>query len=283
MAILLDTHVHIYPQFSIATLLDSTLKNFTHAAEVVQSDRQVDFGIVLTEGGVHDVYASLSERAANIDRPEIYLNEAGLQNWVISTTGDSKCLLATNTDNKSIYIYCGRQLISKENLELLSLFVTPQLGDGEYSLKELADIVFQEGGLPVVPWGVGKWTGRRKQVVADFINNRHTYPIILGDNGNRPSILRQPVEFASTKLLLSGSDPLPLKTHQHRAGSYGICIPGVSIDASHPINSLIKLIRNGPTHSFFGTRVGLLRFFADQLWINVRKRIIHQYLRQLSG
>jgi hypothetical protein len=174
-------------------------------------------------------------------------------------------------------VIAGRQLISSEKLELLSLFSTHVFPDNTYSLAELARQVTEQGGTPLIAWGVGKWLGKRGRIVEEFINHPPVPHFLIGDNGNRPGFWPYPELLARAEQkgigALAGSDPLPIASHVKRAGSYGSALDGVVLDLEHPAQQLQQIISAGATLQPFGRGVGVIRFFRDQLQVNLQKRL----------
>lgn len=171
-----------------------------------------------------------------------------------------------------MYVIAGRQIITSEGLELLALATHAAIPDG-VSLADGMKRVRDAGGVPVVPWAFGKWWGRRGVVVREALQ-RDDAPD-LGDNSARPAILSDPALFryaeSRGRMVLPGTDPLPLSDHETRAGSYGFVLEaGVSSD--HPAMSLVSALgARSQSPRRFGSRVGPLEFIRHQLALRMRK------------
>lgn len=50
----------------------------------------------------------------------------------------------------------GRQIVTAEKLEVLALGTDLDIDDGR-PIREVLSLVTENGGLPVIPWGAGKW------------------------------------------------------------------------------------------------------------------------------
>ncbi len=277
MAIFLDAHVHVYPQVPIEELLCAALENFNRAANGEGVTEPRDYALCFTESAGMDVFSCLQKHAESPDKssPPFPLSKGGT--WTFQTTPSPQCLKAADNTNQVIYIFAGRQLISSENLELLSLFADVSIQDKTYSLEELAQKVWASGGTPVLPWGVGKWLGKRKNIVERFIKRKREFPVLLADNGNRPGFWPRPKELrtASESLIpiASGSDPLTLPNHHLRAGSYGGWINQRRLDADNPLNDLKSILVQPGLVVPFGPQATMFSFFHDQLFVNLRKRL----------
>ncbi|HMK65322.1 MAG TPA: hypothetical protein VK564_05965, partial [Thermodesulfobacteriota bacterium] len=158
-----------------------------------------------------------------------------------------------------------------EGLEVLALGTLDPLEEGR-SLISLIPKISQSGGLPVIPWGVGKWLGARGNLVKSIIEQNEIRPLFLGDNGNRPTFWPRPkyFELAEKKgiALLPGSDPLPFPSEIVKIGRFGFKISG-SINPGYPGRDIKKLLLDPATKpEIFGSLEKPLRFFRNQLKMN---------------
>ena len=160
----------------------------------------------------------------------------------------------------------GRQLVSREGLEVLALLCRADFRDGE-TAAVLVDQVRAAGGIPVLPWGFGKWLGKRGRILEELCNHRDR-SFFLGDNGGRPSLLplarplRRVVRDGGR--LVSGSDPLPLAGEEERVGAYGIRIDA-DLDPAEPARGLRALLSDDAVAcAGYGLPLGTGRFLANQ-------------------
>lgn len=277
MSIFLDAHVHIHRNFPLQGLLDAALVNFTEAAAAAGDSEPRDYGLLLTENVGVNVFSKLQamaeSREVSPETPQLF--KAGL--WQCQETGEPNCLVARNPEGGNLYIFAGRQLISSEQLEVLSLCATVECADRTLSLDDLITKVWEAEGVPVLPWGVGKWMGKRGVILDSIIQNGIRRPIILGDNGNRPLFWPYPRQLAKAERngwpVISGSDPLPLPDHYRRVGSYGVWTAGRRLDAARPVKDVKSILTGVGSLRPFGKKTGVLQFFQDQLLVNVKKRL----------
>ena len=268
MAILIDGHVHIYPSFSLSCFFDTAWNNFSKISAAQGVSGEQDYALFLTEGGENDVYEKLCKRA---DSDE----SVSSNTFRFQRTEEAECLLAER-DGCCMYVFAGRQYVSSENIELLSLFSRKRITDKSLTLSELAQAVTDAGGIVVVPWGVGKWFGKRGVTIRNYFDLPHTYPVFAGDNGNRPFFWPSPTLFLDAQKngvkLLSGSDPLPLAMHYDRVATSGTIIANGEISKNLPVTSLRQQLKSGKEMREFGKRLSSGRFFFDQFRMNVFRR-----------
>jgi hypothetical protein len=265
--ILTDAHVHIHDCFDINFLLNTSHSNFNEAAKSF-SAKSFEGVLCLTESFNVNYFEELQKKAVNNRERNNY------PGWNYKLTEESNSLRISNDQNKVIYIIAGRQIVTKEKLEVLGIGVTMTIDDGK-SIEEVVELVNNNKGLPVIPWGVGKWTGNRKKIINNIVNNYKDGLLFIGDNGNRPFFWRKPSVFAQAERLnirnLPGTDPLPLKTEVSRAGKYGLVMEG-KLDPVRPYESLRGKILNPdiPLLSF-GQPERALRFIRNQVLIRFAK------------
>jgi len=270
MSIAIDGHVHIYPNFSVSRFFDAAWVNFSKIRSEHELTAEPDYALFLTEGGESNIFGDLSKQA------DSYTSES-TDKLRFQRTEEPDSLIAEK-NGRCIYVFAGKQYISAENIELLSLFSRKQITDKSLPLSELAQSIAGNDGVVVVPWGVGKWFGKRGEVVKKFLNSAHEFPVFLGDNGNRPLFWPTPSLFRiarETRVpLLSGSDPLPLASHYNRAATSGTLLLDGKMSSSCPAASLRKQLNLNQVENLkeFGYRLAPVRFFYDQLRINILNR-----------
>jgi hypothetical protein len=171
-------------------------------------------------------------------------------------------------------VIVGRQLVTRERLEVLAVGTTAPLRDGD-SIEATLNAVHAVGAAAVLPWGVGKWLGGRGAIVDGILANPKWSHVFLGDNGNRLRYGPEPERFASARragrCVLPGSDPLPLPGEERRVGSYGFAVD-VELDPLRPAAGLLALLQSGATFKAFGQREGLGGFFGKQLALRLAPR-----------
>jgi hypothetical protein len=113
--------------------------------------------------------------------------------------------------------------VSTERVELLVLGSTQD----EANKLPLDQLIKQHSAYPLIlPWGFGKWLGKRRTLIAKCLKNASLNQYLwIGDSALRPKIWRSRFVFNIAKENgvphLSGSDPLPLKGQEGRIGRLG--------------------------------------------------------------
>ncbi len=217
--ILFDAHVHIYDVFNLDVLINSAFHNFSKTIKTLgQEQSGCSCFLLLTESVGLDYFALLRRKPVADDNSPDY-------RWTLEETQESCSLRVRHPDYHeiSLFIVGGRQVITKERLELLALFTMEKIPD-YLPLETGVQQISKSGGLPVCAWGAGKWLGKRGEILSGFLQSpagRHLY---LGDSGGRPAIwpaskLLQRKPFSDR--VVSGTDPLALVGEESRVGCFG--------------------------------------------------------------
>lgn len=268
-SILVDAHVHIYDCYEIDTLFDAAICNFERVSrDGGLSESAVTAVLLLTETSRDNWFDQTKEKCAR-DQPQ--LSEG--HSWHISTTLDEAVLKASKVIKdrgvkKEIYIIAGRQIVTEEGLELLALGTNSKFDDG-LPVELTLTAIRRDNSIPVLPWAVGKWLGKRGTIVSRLIQDHSDTDLSLGDNSGRPVFWRNPAHFYQAKnsklRLLPGSDPLPFPGEAKRVGSFGFMING-ELSSENFSTDLKKLLRSDSTGiKTFGRLESCFRFFTNQL------------------
>lgn len=245
---LVDSHVHFYACYDLPTFLDGALRNFRNASAGTGY-------LLLTES-----------REARWFRRWRDGGNAG-SGWRFEATAEDESLIAVTETGERLILIAGRQIVARERLEVLALGKDLDLPDG-LPLGEVLEKVRESGALPVLPWGFGKWWGRRGALVAGSLGHGELF---LGDNAGRhgptPALFRRARKLGVR--VLPGSDPLPFSRHAGLAGSYGFVLPH-AVDTDRPAATLLRRIRESGQPRAFGRRAGLPRFLRDQVGMQLR-------------
>ena len=257
-----DSHVHFHDRRDLAGLLDEA-----HAALArCLGHRPPPALLVLTEPMNRPTFARLREIATAGQET------GGTGSWRFGTTDETISLVARNRPGDTIYLIAGQQIVTAENLEVLSLLALPEVADG-LALDETVRQVRQLGGLPVLPWGVGKWLGRRGAIVSAFLSGDHDGPLFVGDNGGRPGLWGFVPQFRQARVrnirILRGSDPLRCSYRRRSAVSYGNILR-CPFDPARPGQSLFAaLTAAGTTMETFGRHESIRHFLRDQIALRI--------------
>ena len=269
-----DAHVHIHDCFDLQQFFDAAARNFALHTSKNSSTTSNTYILCLTESYGAEKFEELARRA-NVKPASVRASEAS---WSFRHSNDDKCLVAVHPDLGEIVVVAGRQIVTAERLEILALGSVGKWEDG-LAVSDVVQSVIDSGSIPVLPWGFGKWLGRRSGTVASLIEKFDDGSLYLGDNSGRPGIMPVPAEFTvasgSTMRILPGSDPLPFKSEYDRAGSFGFYTDDVS-NREGVWSGLRTMMQqgDGSIHRY-GSLESPLRF--------VRNQVAMQYVMRVSN
>ncbi len=260
--ILCDAHVHIYDCFDLDLFLDSAWHNFYQQALSLSAQTNFCAVLLLTEAKQDHWFSKLSE------------NSSLARNWSFHETDETYSLFAQDVNGHRILIINGRQIVTSENLEVLALVLTNELPDGK-PIASVVEWVMANDAIPVIPWGFGKWWGRRGRVLSRLLDSFSADELFLGDNSGRPWFLGKPKHFAiaenEQRRILPGSDPLPFHSQAWRPGSVGLSFTG-NLNASTPADSLRNYLKDpGLSTSNYMVYERLMPFLQNQIGMQFRK------------
>jgi hypothetical protein len=269
--ILVDAHVHIYPCYNLAAFFNAAHDNFYNEAKRFEVQKSFDAFLLLADLTTGKWFDRIKTCADTNNSPI----EMELGSWRIHETGDPLTIQMVSRDGKKLYLVAGRQIITLERIEVLALFSDHPYIDGK-SLDNTIASIRNNDAIPVIPWGAGKWMGKRGTLLTNIISRYPANYFMLGDNGGRPKFWPSPTQFAQARSrgtqILPGSDPLPLLNESTRPGSFGFTLPG-SVTKDRPGSYLKKLVADSESQKDpFGIRHGLSTFIANQLALRLRKR-----------
>jgi hypothetical protein len=232
---LVDAHVHLHRPAHALDDLALAAANFAVA------DENAALAVVLlAERAGYDAFSQLAVQLPEAGPDAVWYEDGPLR----------------------LLIVAGRQIVTREGLEILGLATRNPIPDGLSAHGVLARLRSSDA-LAVLPWGVGKWLGKRGRIVDELIAEAPLGQLFLGDNGGRPTWWSVP-QFSGRLPVLAGSDPLPLAGSTAAIGSFGSRVTG-SLDESRPVASLKQILRNPSTKiSTYGRLTPSLRFFSDQ-------------------
>jgi hypothetical protein len=229
MTVIADTHVHIYPFHDRVALLDGAFRRLAALAPTAGAS-----AICLTER--HDCHAFRDLPGERV--------ETNAVKW-----GDG-------------WIFAGRQIVTRERLEVLALTIDAELADGQ-PIADVLQRIRDAGGVPVLSWAPGKWFFKRGEVMTKLIETSAPGDFLLGDTSLRPTIWPEPCLMSAAQKrgfsIVAGSDPLPVRGEEEIAGTYATVIEG-NFDAAKPVSSMRALLK--ARGSFVGRRCGPLEVFA---------------------
>lgn len=254
LTIAIDTHAHLRRCFGLCSFLDHAAENLSRASQ------SRTLGVLM-----------LAETEGCIPFEELVgLSGAPSGAWVLERTAEPVSLIARHGSGKELVLVAGRQIATRERLEVLSLASTAPIEDG-LSTEEAIGAAQAAGAIPVLPWGFGKWWGARGEIVRRILEAFGAGELFVGDNGNRPRCSPRPRLFREAErrglLILPGSDPLSLPDQVERVGRYGTILTA-SLDRKRPAAGIEAALRGRQSpFPLFGRRVGVAGFLGAQIRI----------------
>lgn len=262
--ILVDAHVHIHRCFNFPDFLDAAAKNFLNAASKLKvADRYVPI-LCLTEASCANKFAELRMLTEKHSATSISLGSQ----WCIRANDEAESLSVEHPRLGNIHIVAGKQIVVMENLEVLALGCTTDWPDG-LPASEVIKGIIEGSAIAVLPWGFGKWLGRRGQIIRTLLYNHADCSLFLGDNSGRPVFFPEPREFKLGRDLgikvLPGTDPLPFASESARVGSFGFFIQA-PLSGQTPWSDLRRqLVQPTLTINSYGQFESPFRFVKNQL------------------
>jgi len=266
--IFVDAHVHIYDCFDENALFDSAYNNFSNEASKQGLDEEFTGLLLLTET-INDEWFNQTYQSAQNNEAKTHSEQL----WQIHGTPDKKVLKAIKPSveggkDKVLYILAGRQVNTSEGLELLALATEKSITNG-LTISAALEKAHENDAIPVIPWAVGKWLGKRGAILSAVLEKEETSALCLGDNSGRPVFWKNPSHFKQAKTLnkpiLPGSDPLPLPGESKKVGSFGFMLEGKLTESSLS-SDLKKLLRDKTTQiTAYGELEKPVRFFTNQI------------------
>ncbi|MFH1476841.1 MAG: hypothetical protein ABIH24_05055 [Verrucomicrobiota bacterium] len=250
-----DGHVHLYPAYDIKAVFRNLIQNLDRlagaagCAEPGTMENGVYKLAFLTESREHNFFDRLK------DRDKITVGN-GLE---ITSEPDPVCVTVGIRGVGRVCLVAGRQIVTRERLEILALAMCAKIPDG-LPAGEVIRRVTESGGIPVLAWSPGKWLFARGRLVRHLITGDQGRVLRLGDTTLRPALWPEPrfIQLARERgiMVIPGSDPLPLAGEERYAGTYGFIYQGM-FDSARPAASIARMLA-GPAAAIMpvGTRCG---------------------------
>jgi hypothetical protein len=268
--ILLDGHVHFHSAFSRRLFFDGALANLRSAAAELGLAADTVGCLMFTESCGAKAFEVFLQEASGAPRSN------GENCWSFVRTDEGNSLWAVRDSGPHrLLLIAGRQLVTREGLEVLALGRSAALADRE-PLRTAIDATLAAGAIPVVPWGFGKWWGRRGALLAELLHRPGERRFFVGDNSGRAALLPRPRLFETAAqngiFVLPGSDPLPFAPQTTKAGRCGFRMR-VALDERRPAEQVLAMLRDCERQpQVFGRYESLSGFVGQQVAMQLRKR-----------
>lgn len=243
-----DGHLHLYPAYDIKAVFRHLIQNLDRLSgqacvtnpalpantsaftEPETAGNRIYKLAFLAESREHDFFRRLQGQ-------DVSIAGQGLE----ALCGPSPiCLTVSLREVGQVCLVAGRQIVTRERLEILGLAMRAKIPDG-LPARDVIQKVVEAGGIPVLAWSPGKWLFARGRLVRDLIESDQAKVLRLGDTTLRPMLWPEPrlMQLARARGLavIPGSDPLPLAGEERFAGAYGF-ICRSAFDPSQPAASI---------------------------------------------
>lgn len=233
MIVAADSHVHLYPEYDLAHALRSGMANLARLAEGADPSEPRACALFLTERSDCHVFRDLRAGAA-------------LPNSIEVVRCEDPGAIEVRCDAGSAYLFPGRQVATRERLEVLCLTADADIPDG-LGLEETLERVRSTGGIPVIPFAPGKWLGARGRLLERTLGGVAGGAVLVSDSALRPFGWPRPrLMLSAGAHVLAGSDPLPLAGDELRLGTYAT-LWRTGVDWRTPTTAARALLRTPPT------------------------------------
>jgi hypothetical protein len=256
--LVVDGHVHYYDCYDFDKFFDAAIKNMDNMSiSTYSGDNNFQKVLLFTEGKDND-YFSRFKTNCNLNKQSEYEFK--------NTQEDCSIILLKN-GQPICHILAGRQIVTREKLEVLSIASNQKIEDG-LPIKDVVKRLIDNKQIAVLAWGVGKWLLKRGKIIKDIIKKYHSPYLFIGDSSARPSFWPTPKLYKLARKNnignISGSDPLPFIEDQSRVGTYGFLIEG-DFQPSKPAESFRNiLISNKSNIALFGHQDSTFTFLRRQ-------------------
>ena len=233
-----DTHVHLHPCYDLGAALASLCANLVRHGEVVRAG-------FLAERSGYRIFAALRDGSL--------LPGGGIAMQRLPETG----ALLLESEGRQVYLFGGRQIVTVERIEVLALGADIDYADGLPAESVIAAIL-AAGGVPVIGWSPGKWSGSRGRLVGELLQRSRPGELLLGDTALRPRRSPEPRLMREARrrglAVIAGTDPLPFPGEERLLGTYATVFEG-AFDPLKPLQSARLLLRPpGASAGTCGTR-----------------------------
>jgi len=264
--LIVDTHIHLYRKFDISLLFSSAVRNMGLYTTVNNIS-----GTVLPILGLTSTLSEMSwNDLCQITSEGGSITGAGGQ-WKLRKTEDDTLLRATNTEGHDLYLLCGHQLVTYEKLELLVLGTNSPVYDSAKGL--IWHIEQNTSGILITPWAVGKWLGRRGEIISEVVE-RFAESVKLGDNSGRPALwfyIKQFKQASECPMdIWPGTDPLPLTGQEQAVGMNTIAIRDTNLASLSGKEVVAALKSKDAPVLLQSRRESLVSFFRNQISLRLQ-------------
>ena len=251
-----DGHVHFHRLAAVGPTLDAAAANFRSAGP--QTEGWLG-AVLLTQTSGERVFEAL-QSGSTID------------GWKLSAPELEPESLIARKGTSSLAVVCGRQVRAADGLEILALGTLETFPDG-LPFEEAVIAVRRSGALTVIPWGFGKWFGKRGKRVKSLLTTLGTHETFVGDNGSRINLFGKPALIRASERrgfrLLPGTDPFPVNGDHRRVGRLGFLVDTIPSAAAPWKELRTWLLERTLSPVPYGTALSPIAFLRNQVGIRL--------------
>lgn len=229
MELLVDTHVHIYPNYDLPLFFRSAFRNFSSHDPSGKSKKL----LMLTERWDCSAFEALCSGAFGVGN-----------GFTVDKTAEADALIVRDSGGQELTLVAGRQVATAERVEVLLIGSRVDLPE-RLPLREAITRGQAQGAVPVLNWSLGKWWFKRGVVIARAIEDLSPASVLLGDVLARPRGFPDPKQFVTGGgrgfRIVAGSDPLPVAGEERFVAKYLTKLQG-DFENDRPATSLRRLL-----------------------------------------
>ncbi len=233
MNIIAETHLHVYPCYDVKKVFHVLRSNLqSHGPDNVHM-------AFLTERSDCHFFIELKENKSLASDGDIHIKDFG------------NALLISESGYDDFYLFSGRQIITKEKLEVLALTTDINIPDNELDAADVIRKINDDNGVAVISWAPGKWLGSRGKLIGTLLEHFSPSSLLLADTAIRPRCFFEPLLMKQAQKkgynILAGSDPLPFEGEEIMAGRY-VTRWMMDFNPQDPLDSVRKYLKNPSTN-----------------------------------
>jgi hypothetical protein len=277
--VFVDGHVHIYPNYDLTKVLQNGINNLNFSAKkllLLNSKEGENYS------GCHIAIWLLTERfdCNFFEEVKNAPSKFGNDNFRFLSGNEKETIIVEQAGKPILCILSGRQIVTREGLEVLSLISTLFLKDREKTIDDVIQNIVASGGLAALNWAPGKWFFSRGKVVRRIIEEYFPESLFICDTSLRNTLWPLPKLMVDAQKrsfkVIAGSDPLPFYNEEKYIGSYGFCVVG-DFNINYPAESIRLLLKKPEKNvSLIGNRNDFVTFVQRQFKI-MTKQIMLKY------
>ncbi len=265
--LLIDGHVHLYPVYNLTEAILQSRKNLMANAQKKKVEVTQAMPVwLLVERSDSNFFEALATTPEKFSKNDV----------TFVSMKDGLTVKVQQDDKPILFLFAGRQLVTKENLEALSLISIFNLPDRQKPLAEVLQLIEKHQGMAALNWAPGKWFGKRGKIIEEQLGKNELKKLFISETTMRPTVWAKPKLIKKAEQrgfrLMFGSDPLPFCGEEKEIGGLGFVVEG-EFDAAQPALSVKNILAN-ESKSFIqiGRRNNFFKFAKRQYKIMAEKK-----------